>query len=184
MAKQSGSRVGAARFDAQKFDAIQKLQGGQGTLSKGQREKAREAARIQGEAAYTAMRNTGQFKDEMFEGDRPGVAIDRKSAARFKTDDIKEPVYYANAKLYDPSMKQIDKGPNTAVRYQYQIESDFENDPGLYAAEWGLLDAKGGITSTNNLINIVSTPGDVKKYIPNISSTVCFPISLRRNSKI
>jgi hypothetical protein len=90
VAKQSGSRVGAARFDAQKFDAIQKLQGGQGTLSKGQREKAREAARIQGEAAYTAMRNTGQFKDEMFEGDRPGVAIGRKGAARFKSDDFKD----------------------------------------------------------------------------------------------
>ena len=88
VAAQSGSTIGAARFTTQKFDAIQQLQGGKGTLTAQQRGEAIRAATTVGTASYGAMERTGVFKDEMFEGTRQRTAIGRKSAARYGSDDI------------------------------------------------------------------------------------------------
>ena len=89
VAQQSGSTVGAARFTAQKFDAIQHLSG---PLQGKQLAEARGAAVIQGRAAYQAMEGTGQFRQSMFGSDarklRREQAIGRKSQARFKGDEI------------------------------------------------------------------------------------------------
>jgi TP901 family phage tail tape measure protein len=107
VASQSGSEIGAARFATQKFDAIQHLQGGKGTLTAEQRSEAMAAATTVGQGAYGAMQRTGQFKDEMFDAERQETAIGRKAAARYGSDDIKDAGADVEASL-DKSQGDID----------------------------------------------------------------------------
>ena len=98
----------------------------------------------------------------------PNSALGAITTLRKKDDNVTpvnvEEVYYPNSQKYDNTKTINDimadsstsQGQNQPVRYQYQIISDFENDPRLRASEWGLLDAKGGLTSSNDLQNILN----------------------------
>ena len=104
--------------------------------------------------------------DKKWVDPKSALASSNLNLRKKKVDNVTplnvEKVYYPNSQVYDKSKTKEEimadsstsQGQNQPVRYQYQIISDFENDPTLRASEWGLLAAKGGITSSNSLAKI------------------------------
>ena len=102
------------------------------------------------------------FSTKKWVDPKSALASSNLNLRKKKVDNVTplnvEKVYYPNSQVYDKSKTKEEimadsstsQGQNQPVRYQYQIISDFENDPTLRASEWGLLAAKGGITSSNS----------------------------------